>query len=193
MTLSTCLACAFWLSSCVPLQAGKIPVSPEQLAQSKLIVVGKVLTYRTEDNTHTDGSIVKSVLLEVLVESVAKGGDEGKVMAGDKIEARCWRVVRAPRDGIVWDLGDHFIPAPDGRAKFFFENGSGTAWSPHWPNGIEKLDDTPGLEFPMEKAEEEGPSHLESRDPVPVSLLVISGAGLFLILIVFAVVFLRKG
>ncbi len=81
-----------------PLGAATKALGPEALkAQAEVIVIGQVQSYRTEDRNQADGSKNKDVYLTVKVESVIKG--ENMVKPGDTVQAVCWVLVRAPRDG----------------------------------------------------------------------------------------------
>ena len=51
--------------------AGKIPYPPERLtSNSSLIVVGTVNSYTVSDQTNPDGSIDRTVLMAIVVETV---------------------------------------------------------------------------------------------------------------------------
>ena len=137
--------------------ATKAPLTPEQLLEeSKLIVVGTVESHRDEEEVSPDGSKTRHVFLTVRVESVAKGQDTTK--AGDAVTARFWVVTALPRDGSqVWDAGHYNIPGDGGRARFFCDGRSGDAWTVIYPNGVERLDETPVLVFAPEAAADTKP------------------------------------
>lgn len=129
--------------------AGKVPESPEELqAHSKAIVLGVVEEYATEDVDEADGSKTRYVDLKVVVATVEKAVDG--VEEGAMITVRCWRVIREPRTGVLWDSGDDYIPGPGGMSRFFLSGESNGRWSPIYPNGIEALDGKASLTFPWE-------------------------------------------
>lgn len=143
------LAPALLLLAVSRAEAGKVPLTPEQLrAESKLIVTGRVVSHRTEDREEKDRSVTRLVFLTVKVEAVEKGDAK----PGDVIECRCWVVVREPRGGEVWDSGHHTIPGDGGKARFFCDGFRDGIWSVIYPNGVELLDQTPPLRFEREKA-----------------------------------------
>ena len=171
------------------LYAGKVPLSPEQLLEeSKLIIVAQVQSHRDTERTHLDGSKIRDVFLKVRVESVAKG--ENAVKRGDDIEVVCWTVVKAPPQGEVWDSGNYNIPGEGGRARFFLEGSTADAWPVIYPNGIERLDETPVLSYPFEPAEQAQSATAETK-PIEenggVLLLVIIAVSAIALVIVAAV------
>jgi hypothetical protein len=143
------------------LLAGKVPMTAEQLQEeSQLIVTGTVQSFRTKDEVSKDGSKDKIVLLDVLIESVQKGEDVGKI--GETVVVRCWRPVKPGTDGYFWEQGNDFIPDTGGRAKFFLAKVYAEAWESHWPNGIEGLDGSPGMQIPTEPG---NPPHPKAEVP----------------------------
>lgn len=166
----------FVLAAAVRAEAGKVPLSPEELQkESALIVVGRVQSHRTEDHPQDDGSVTRYVDLTVVVDEVAKG----EAKPGDTIEVRCWTVVKEPRDGIVWDGGHDAIPADGGKARFFLTGKPGGLWSAIYPNGVELLDQTPPLQFEREKA---NPIE-KAAGGVPLWLLAVGAGVLFGVLV----------
>lgn len=167
------------------LLAGKIPISPERLqSTSKLIVIGKVDSLRTEEEDHEDGSKTAFVILKVAVETVSKG-DAKK---GDSIEVRCWRVVKKPRDGVLSDTGSDYIPAPGGRAEFFLERQSGGVWDAQWPNGIKGLEGAASLDLPLQPADAAPASKAPPSGSFDwSSVLAMGGAGALLLLLLVSV------
>jgi hypothetical protein len=129
--------------------AGKVPLRPDELlAQSQLIVVGQVESHRDEERSHDNGSKSRAVFLTVRVESVEKGNE--LVKPDDRIVAGLWVVVKEPRQGVLWDSGHWGIPGDGGRAKFFLDSRSGEAWNVIYPNGFERLDEIPTLQYSLE-------------------------------------------
>jgi hypothetical protein len=130
-------------------RADTAPVMPEELsARAALVVTGQVLSHREEDQERKDGSVIRTVILTVKVDAVEKGDAK----PGDEIRASCWTVVRLPREGQLYDGGHFTIPGDGGRAKFYLGGGGGGHWSVIFPNGVERLDSTPPLEYRLEKA-----------------------------------------
>jgi len=157
------------LFAAVRTEAGKVPLSPEELqTESALSVVGRVQAHRTEDKPHDDGSVTRYVDLTVAVDEVTKGDAK----PGDVIEVRCWVVVKEPRDGIVWDGGHDAIPADGGKARFFLTGRPGGVWGAIYPNGVELLDQTPPLQFERAKA-----NPIEKADGGVPMWLLAAGAG----------------
>ena len=129
-------------------RADTMPAMPEELAaRAALVITGQVLSHREEDQEQKDGSVIRTVTLTVKVETVEKGDAK----PGDEIQASCWTVVRLPREGRLYDGGHFTIPGDGGRAKFYLGGGGGH-WSVLFPNGVERLDSTPPLEYRLEKA-----------------------------------------
>jgi hypothetical protein len=135
--------------------AGKIPMNPERLqAESPLIVTGKVESVDRRERGGSDGSRTALLTLKVAVDAV----DKGNARPGDTIKVTCWRVVKRPSDGILWDTGNGYVPAVGGRARFFLLKEHEGAWETQWPNGIEAIDGAPAMGLPM-----------EDPDPVPAT------------------------
>lgn len=146
------LAAALTLAAQTSLLAGKVPLQPDELlTESKLIVEGRVESHRDEEHAAEDGSRTKSVFLKVVVESVVKG--EKLARPGETIETAFWVVVKEPRRGVVWDAGHWGIPADGGRARLYLDGQSGNAWNVIYPNGFERMDETPPLAYAMEPAD----------------------------------------
>ena len=135
--------------------AGKVPISPEGLKKgSELIVVGQVESYRTDEEAHDDGSKTAKITLKVIVGSVEKGSAK----IGESIEVQCWRAIKEPKSGPLWDLGNEFVPAVGSKARFFLEKKEGNVWLALWPNGVKAIDDVPGLNLPIERVDSAPPS-----------------------------------
>ncbi len=135
--------------------AGKVPISPEGLKNgSKMIVVGKVESYRSKEEAHEDGSKTAKITLKVVVQSVEKG----PAKAGETIEVECWRAIKEPEKGPLWDLGNEFVPAVGSQARFFLEKKVGNIWISQWPNGIEAINGAAGLNLPIERVDTAPPA-----------------------------------
>jgi hypothetical protein len=163
--------------------AAKPPLTPEQLlAESKVIVVGKVTSHELSDEEHGNGAKTRWVKLRVTIESVVKseappppgvpsmsgtppkdtGPPDGGVALpkgrpdpklGESLDVRCWVLIRPPSEGDVVSNGHLQIPADGGRAKFYLIGLlPGGVWSVIVPNGVELLDQTPPLSFATEPA-----------------------------------------
>jgi hypothetical protein len=134
--------------------AGKVPLRPDELeAQAEVIVTGTVNAHVNSEATNRDGSRTIYVYLQVQPDAVEKGHSE--VTPEEIIEALCWTVVRPPRKGSLWDAGHESIPAEGSRARFYLHSKSSNCWKVIYPNGIERLDDGPTLQYPMEPPEPE--------------------------------------
>jgi hypothetical protein len=120
---------------------------PEPIEGARLIVIGEVSAYGVMDEEHEDGGKTNWVLLRVCVESVVKGS--APVKPGDTMHIMCRAPVRPAFDGTL-PSGHHAIPGNGSRAKFYLGGETLGIWSPVTPNGIEPLDETPRLEFPIE-------------------------------------------
>ncbi len=169
------------------LLAGKVPISPEQLqSTSRLIVIGKVESLRTEEEEGEDGSRTAFVILKVAVETVSKG-DAKK---GEMIEVRCWRVVKKPREGVLWDIGHDYIPAPGSRAEFFLERQSGRIWDAQWPNGIKGQQGAASLDLPLRPADPPPASKVQPASTFAWPYL-LAGGGAGVLLLVLLVSMLR--
>ena len=176
-----------------PLMAIKIPIDPEVLQGSKLIIVGVVKSFRRIDHQY-----VQDIILELNIETVEKGHEVAK--ASETINVKCWKPARPGPDGFIWEQGNDFVPSVGGRAKFFLEHQSNQTWESQWPNGIEALDEIPGIKVeghtapfvpkdsPQESPEvspqsaAEKPTFLipqttrESSDPEwPITLMIVTG------------------
>jgi hypothetical protein len=161
-------------------RSGDTPQTPAGLAErAQLIVTGEVTAYGVFDEEHDDGSKSRWVTLRVRVESVVTGG--APVTPGDTIHVHCRAVVRPASDGTVPEGGHRAIPGNGGRAKFYCDGQVlGTLWPAISPNGIEPLDDTPRLEFPVEQAATSPPG--DRGGHWPLRLLVCAAvAGLLLV------------
>jgi len=167
--LSACALLGTLLTVVGTVEAGKIPLQPEELQdQSDLIVVGKVLSHFEATKENRDGSQTTHVYLKVEVLEVDKGTGPAQ---GDTIELACWVITKAPRKGSVWDSGHAGIPADEGRARFYLKPHGSRYWDVIYPNGIERLDDGPTLNYPMQPAE-----------PAPsLSLAIGAGTAVFLV------------
>ena len=73
------------LAAAVRTEAGKVPLSPEELQTESALIVVRVQAHRTEDKAQDDGSVTRYVDLTVAVDEVAKGDAE----PGETIEVRC--------------------------------------------------------------------------------------------------------
>jgi hypothetical protein len=137
------------LLAATPAEAGKLPLTREQLEkESKLIVAGQVLSHREEDQPGSGGGVTRYVFLTVKVDTVVKGDAK----PGDEIVVRCWVVVKEPGEGVLWDDGHSTIPGDGGKAKFFLTGPREGAWRVIVPNGVELLDGTPPRRYERERA-----------------------------------------
>lgn len=168
------LAAALWFVEVPEAFAGKIHLTPERLrSESRLIVVGKVESSRKEEKPERDGSRTAKIYLKVAVESVEKGD----VKPGDVVEVSCWRAVKRPSDGIMWDLGNDFVPAVGGKARFFLERESLGTWATQWPNGVEALEGAAAMDLPLEPADAPPASRDSGAGPWPWPY-VVGAAGM---------------
>jgi hypothetical protein len=160
-------------------RGGDTPQTPAELAErAQLIVIGEVTAYGVFDEEHDDGSKSRWVTLRVRVESVVKGG--APVKPGDTIHVHCRALVRPAFDGTVPGGGHRAIPGNGGRAKFYCDGQVlGVLWPAITPTGIEPLDETPRLEFPIEPAATSPPGRRAGRWPLRL-LVCATVAGLLL-------------
>jgi hypothetical protein len=170
---------AVLILTCSGARAERPALTPEQLlAESKVIVIGTVLSHETNDEDYGNGAKTRWVVLRVTVESVLKseapsapgisvgggGGPKGAAAPppgksrpdpkpGESLDVRCWALIRPPSEGDVVSTGHRAIPGDGGRAKFFLTGQlPGGVWLAIVPNGVELLDQTPPLTFPTEPA-----------------------------------------
>ena len=151
-------------------QAGRVPLLPEELQQeADLIVVGTVLRHFGTVTTNKDESQTTQVHLTLRVDEVDKG-ESAAVAVGSEIEVACWVVTRLPRKGTVWDSGHVSIPGDESRARFYLKRRPPKHWDVIYPNGVERLDDVPTLQF-----------RLSPPEPEPSwTVAIVFGGGFFL-------------
>lgn len=124
------------------------PLSPEEReAQATLIVTGEVAGSRVM-TLRKPASTVTFVRLAAKVESVEKGAD--LMPANQILDIRCRRVGLHESDG---PQGHRDIPAEGSRFKMWLrknpESPDEPQWEPLEPNGIELLDGSAAMTFPV--------------------------------------------
>mgnify|MGYP001152351730 FL=1 len=158
------------------------PLSPEERdEQATLIVTGRVVASRTM-TLRKPTETVTFVRLAAEIESIAKGADALPALAAAPatpakriLEIRCRRIERETPG----PHGHDEIPAEGSRFTMWLRQNPASdppQWEPLEPNGIELLDNSPAMTFPVTS------SPPSPRDYLVGGLIGIAG---FLALVVF--------